>query len=156
MQPDTIPTPHGWQLVYLAVASLLSSAGTLIVDRVIKRKREPAEVRKIDAETRNIHISSDISPVGITLETLREIQEVIRKAEDRRTEWHLKEEQMRGQIVHWRCKAEELDGELIETREAHVQLQTRITLKEYHLKRAMRLLAEHSISFSEGDEPRES
>lgn len=156
MQPDTIPTPHGWQLVYLAVASLLSSAGTLIVDRVIKRKREPAEVRKIDAETRNIHISSDISPVGITLETLREIQEVIRKAEDRRTEWHLKEEQMRGQIVHWRCKAEELDGQLIDERYEHAQTRTRLKMKTDDLEKAMGIIKGHHLSFAELDHPRES
>lgn len=155
MQPDTIPTPHGWQLVYLAVASLLSSAGTLIVDRVIKRKREPAEVRKIDAETRNIHISSDISPVGITLETLREIQEVIRKAEARRDEWHSKEEQMRSQIVFWRNKCEEMDGELISERERNAQYETRAKLHEYQIKKLKALLDFKNISYAELDEPRE-
>lgn len=153
MQLDTIPTPHGWQLVYLAVASLLSSAGTLIVDRFIKRKREPAEIRKINAEAHSIHVSSEISPVGITLETLREIQEVIRKAEARRDEWHSKEEQMRTQIIFWRNKAEEFDGKLIDLQQDLDQLQTRYNKKHHELKGAMALLLKHEISYAELDTP---
>lgn len=151
MQQDSSTAPHVWLLVSNAITAFVTFVTTLAA-LWFRRKREPAEVRKIDAETRNIHTSSDVSFGGLTLETFREIQQVIQKAEDRRAEWHLREEQMRGQIMHWRCKAEELDGELIETREAHAQLDNRYTLKDYHLKRAMRILAEHNISFSEGDE----
>lgn len=154
MQQDSSTAPHVWLLVSNAITAFITFAGTLTA-LWFKRKREPAEVRKIDAETRNIHTTSDVAFGGLTLETFREIQTVIQKAEDRRAEWHAKEEQLRGQIVHWRCKAEELDGELIETRESHAQLSNRYTLKDYHLKRAMRILAEHSISFSEGDEPKD-
>lgn len=156
MQPDTIPTPHGWQLVYLALTSIVTSAGTLIVDRLIKRRREPAEIRKIDAETRSIHMSSDLAPLGITLETFREIQTVIQKAEDRRAEWHLKEEQMRGQVVHWRCRAEELDGELIDLRDQNAQHETRARLHEHQIKKLKALLSYHNISYAELDTPRES
>lgn len=151
MQQESSTAPHVWLLVSNAVTAFITVVTTLTAVW-FKRKREPAEVAKINAETRQIHTSSDISLGDITLETFREIQTVIQKAEDRRAEWHAKEEQMRGQIIHWRCKAEELDGELIETRELHAQLDNRYTLKDYHLKRAMRILAEHSISFSEGDE----
>lgn len=154
MQPESPTIPHVWLFLSNAITAFVTFVTTLTAIW-FKRKREPAEVAKINAETRNIHTSSDVSFGGLTLETFREIQAVIQKAEDRRAEWHLREEQMRGQIIHWRCKAEELDGELIETRESYAQLSNRYTLKDYHLKRAMRILAEHSISFSEGDEPRE-
>lgn len=152
MQPDSSPIPHTLaQWFGFALATFLAALGGWFA----RRNREPVELDKVRAETRQIHTSTDIAPLGITLETFREIQAVIQKAEARREEWHLKEEQLRGQIMHWRCKAEELDGELIETRDSYAQLTNRYTLKDYHLKRAMRILAEHSISFSEGDEPKE-
>lgn len=154
MQQDSSTVPHFWLLLSNAVTAFVTFATTLTAIW-FRRKREPHEIDKLKAEVRQIHTSADIAPLGITLETFREIQAVIQKAEQRREEWHAKEEQMRGQIMHWRCKAEELDGELIETRESYAQLTNRYTLKDYHLKRAMRILAEHSISFSEGDEPKE-
>jgi len=148
---DSIPTPHGWQLVYLALTSIITSTGTLIVDRLIKRKREPAEIKKIEAETQAAKIAADISPVGITLETLREIQLVIQKAEDRRQEWLLKEEQLRTQIVFWRNKAEELDGQLIDSREANGLLDTRLRHHEKQEKKLKALLDLKGISYSEAD-----
>jgi chromosome segregation ATPase len=148
---DSIPTPHGWQLVYLAIASIVTSTGTLIVDRLIKRKREPAEIRKIEAETEAARITADISPVGITLETLREIQVVIQKAEDRRQEWLLKEEQMRMQIVFWRNKAEELDGELADSRQANQLYDIRLKHHENQQKKLKALLDLKGISYSEAD-----
>lgn len=97
---------------------------------------------------------ADISPVGITLETLREIQLVIQKAEDRREEWLLREEQMRTQIVFWRNKAEELDGQLIDSRDANGLLQSRYNNKKDSLDKAMGLLKIHKISYGELDEPK--
>lgn len=152
---DTPIIPHGWQLVYLAIAGILSSLATLTIDRVKNRKREPAEIRKMDAEARSINISTDISPVGITLETLREIQAVIQKAEQRREEWQLKEDQMRGQIIHWRNKAEELDGELIDSREANGLLNVRLKHHEKQEEKLIGLLKYHNISYAELDHPRD-
>lgn len=138
-------------LVYMAVASSLGWLGGWLRGR----HKDRAEVGKLQAEARSIHTSSDISLGGITLETFREIQTVIQKAEDRRTEWHQKEEQLRGQITHWRCKAEELDGKLIEVREENAQHETRATLHEYQIRKLKALLSYHNISFSELDQPRD-
>ena len=153
MQQETPTSPHIWLLLSNAVTAILAIITTLTAWR-FKQKREPTELRKIDAETQSLRIASEISPVGITLETLREIQVVIQKAEDRREEWLQREEQMRTQIMFWRNKAEELDGQLIDSRDANGLLQTRYNLKKDELDRAMALLKIHHVSYSEADHPK--
>lgn len=137
-------------LLYLAVATSLGWIGGWLA----RRKREPHELRKLDAETRQIQTSSEISPVGITLETLREIQAVIQKAEQRRDEWHEREEQMRTQILFWRNKAEEIDGELADSRQANGLMDTRLKLHEHQVKKLKALLDFHNINYSELDQPK--
>jgi hypothetical protein len=138
-------------ILYMALASILAWVGGWLKGR----KKEHAETRKLDAETRQIHTSSDIAPLGITLETFREIQAVIQKAEQRREEWHTREEQMRVQIVFWRNKAEELDGKLIDEQNEHAQTKTRLKLKTDDLERAMGILKGHHLSFAELDQPKQ-
>lgn len=152
MQPETPTTPHVWLLLSNAVTAILAVITTLKTIQ-FKQKREPAEVRKIDAEARSIHISSEVAQHGLALETWREIQVVIDKAEARREAWLLKEEQLRNQIVFWRNKAEELDGELIDSRDANVQLKARLTVKQDGLEKSAALLHYHSIAFSNADLP---
>lgn len=137
-------------LLYMALASSLAALAGWLKGR----RRERAEVRRMDAETKQIHTASEISPVGITLETLREIQVVIQKAEQRREEWNAREEQMRGQIIHWRCKAEELDGELADSRQANGLMDTRLKLHEHQVKKLKALLDFHNISYAELDQPK--
>lgn len=151
MQLDSLIPRDPTTLVYVVVASILGYVGHWLKER----KRQPHELRKIDAETRQLHTTSDISPVGITLETLREIQTVIQKAEDRRDEWHQREEELRTQIRFWRQKAEELDGELVDSRDANVLLQARYKNKKDSLDKAVGLLKFHQISFGELDQPKE-
>lgn len=154
MQQETPTIPHFWLLLSNVVTAILAVV-TTIKTLQFKQKREPTELRKIDAETHSLKIATEISPVGITLETLREIQVVIQKAEDRREEWLLREEQMRTQIVFWRNKAEELDGELIDSRNANGLLQARYKNKSDSLEKALGLLRFHKISFGELDEPKD-
>ena len=118
-------------LVYMLIASFLGSIGGWFA----RRNREPAEVAKIQAETRQIHTSSDISLGGITLETFREIQQIIQKAEDRRAEWHAREEEMRSQILFWRNKAEELDGQLADAQETVWKIEAENTAYEEQIKK---------------------
>lgn len=150
---DSPTIPHAWVLLSNALTAILTFAGTLTA-LWYKRKREPAEIRKIDAEAHSIHVSAEISPVGITLETLREIQAVIQKAEERREEWLAKEDQLRGQILHWRNKAEELDGELIDSREANGLINIRLKHHEKQEKKLKALLDYHGISYAELDTPK--
>lgn len=152
MQQETSTIPHIWLLLSNAVTAVLAVITTLTTLR-FKQKREPAEVRKIDAEARSIHISTEVAQHGIAIETWREIQAVIEKAEVRREAWLLKEEQLRTQIMFWRNKSEELDGELIDSRDANVQLNARLKIKQDALDKAASLIHYHSLSFSEADMP---
>ena len=153
MQQEASTNPHVLLLLSNAVTAILAVITTLTTLR-FKQKREPVELRKMDAETHGLKVAADISPVGITLETLREIQAVIDKAEVRREAWLLKEEQLRGQIVFWRGKAEELDGDIIELREQNDQHETRARLHEHQIKKLKALLNYHSISYAELDQPK--
>lgn len=130
-------------LLYVVLASSLGWLGGWLKGR----NKDHAEVRKIDAETRQIHTSSDIAPLGITLETFREIQAVIQKAETRREEWHQREEQMRTQIVFWRNKCEELDGELIDAREENDKLKSEVELYDEEIKRMKATLTLRSQNY---------
>lgn len=151
MQQDASTSPHLILLLSNAVTAILAVVTTLTTLR-FKQKREPVELRKLDVETQNLQVATEISPVGITLETLREIQVVIQKAEDRRQEWQQREEEMRSQIRFWRGKAEELDGELIDSREANGLLEVRLAHHEKQEKRMKGLLDIKGIKYSEADE----
>lgn len=150
MQQETPTIPHIWLLLSNAVTAILAVVTTLTTLR-FKQKREPVELRKMDAETQGLKVAADISPVGITLETLREIQSVIDKAEVRREAWLLKEEQLRTQIIFWRNKAEELDGALIDSRQANGLLNIRLSHHESQERRLKALLDLKGISYSEAD-----
>jgi len=151
MQQEASASPHVILLLSNAVTALLAVITTLTTLR-LKQKREPTELRKLDAETMGLKVAAEISPVGITLETLREIQSVIDKAEVRREAWLLKEEQLRTQIGFWRNKAEELDGQLIDLREANGLLQVRLTHHENQERKLKALLDLKGISYSEADQ----
>lgn len=151
---ETPTIPHVWVLASNALTATLTFAATLAA-LWYKRKREPVEIAKVEAETYGLKMAAEISPVGITLETLREIQVVIQKAEDRREEWLTKEEQLKTQIGFWRNKAEELDGELIDSREANGLLDTRLRHHEKQEKKLKALLDYHNISYAELDHPKD-
>jgi hypothetical protein len=125
MQSEIPVIPHFWILLSNLVTAILAVFTTLKTIQ-FKQKREPAEVRKIDAETTNIYH-------GITLETHREIQAVIEKAEVRREAWLLKEDQMRTQIVFWRNKSEEIDGRLADAQEAIWKLESQARLDKLQI-----------------------
>lgn len=147
--------PHSLaQLLWLVLASILGWTGAELRSWLARRKREPLELAKISAETRQIHITADNAQASIGLETLREVQSVIEKAEVRREAWLLKEEQLRGQIFHWKCKAEDLDGELQDSRNANAQYEIRARLHEHQIKRLKSLLDYHNISYAELDQPK--
>jgi hypothetical protein len=147
---NLIPQSSAQWLATVLAAILAAMAGWFA-----RRKREPVELDKLRAETRQIHITAENAQVGVGLETYRELQSVIQRAEQRREEWLLKEEQMRNQIGFWRNKSEELDGELVDSRDANAQLQIRYKLKHNQLDKAMALLKYHNISYDELDEPKE-
>lgn len=152
MQPDASPIPHSLaQWFGFVLATCLAALGGWFA----RRKREPVELDKLRAETKSIHVTAENAQVGVGLETLREIQSVIQKAEQRREEWNRHEEELRTQIRFWRNKAEELDGELIDSRDANALLQARLRNKTDSLDKAMGLLQVHRIPYGEFDQPKE-
>lgn len=151
MQQETPTIPHLWLLLSNAVTAILAVITTLTTIR-FKQKREPAEVRKIDAEARNIHISAEVAQHGIAIETWREIQSVIDKAEVRREAWLLKEEQLRGQIVFWRNKAEESDGQLADAQETIWKLESESKGYESQIKRMNLTLQNHHLNYDDSQD----
>lgn len=143
MQQETTTSPHVWLLLSNAVTAILAVFTTLTTLR-FKQKREPTELRKIDAETYGLTVATEIS-------VWREMQSVIDKAEVRREAWLLKEEQLRTQVVFWRNKAEEIDGELIDSREANDLLSIRLSHHESQERKLKALLDLKGISYSEAD-----
>lgn len=137
------------QVLWLVLASFLGWTGGWLA----RRKREPHEIEKLRAETRQIHITADNTQTSVGLETLREIQIVIEKAEQRREEWNQREEELRTQIRFWRNKAEELDGRLIDSCDSNVQLNARMKVKQDSLEKAAAIIHYHALSFSECDMP---
>lgn len=149
MQIQFIPqTREQW--FGFTVATILA----VIVGWFTRRKREPVELDKLRAETRSIHISSEVASVNVSLDVLRELANVTEKAEQRREEWALEKEQLRGQVFHWKCKAEELDGELIDSRNANSQYEIRAKLHEHQIKKLKSVLDYHNISYAELDTPK--
>lgn len=120
----------------------------------LRRKHGPAEVRKIDAETRSIIIRDDIALGDSVSRLIKEIAEAALDAERRRQEWLLEQEQWQAKVLFWRNKAEELDGELIDSRQANGLLDSRLTHQNNQNKRLKGLLDEHGISYAELDQPK--
>lgn len=131
MQPDASPIPHTIaQWFGLVLATLLAALGGWLA----RRKREPHEIEKLRAETKSIHITAENAQVGVGLEVLREMQTLTEKVEARREEWHLKEEQMRNQIVFWRNKSEEFDGKLADAQETIWRMESEMKAYETQIE----------------------
>lgn len=154
LQFESPSYPHTLaQWLYVVVAAFLAS-GTTWLGLWTKRRHGPAEVRKIDAETRSILVRDDIALGDSVTRLIKEVSQAALDAEQRRQEWLLREDQMRGQIIFWRNKCEELDGELIDSRDANAQYEIRAKLNEHQIKKLKSVLDYHSISYAELDTPK--
>lgn len=149
MQLDSLIPRDFATFLYVVIASILAWLGGWFT----RRRREPIEIEKLRAETRNIHITTENAQVGVGMEAFREMQAVILKAEQRREEFLRREEQLRKQVRFWRCKAEEFDGELIDSRDVNGQLKARLKIKQDALDKATALISYHSIPFSDAELP---
>lgn len=134
MLQDSPNYPHTLaQWLYVALAALLASGGTLL-GLWSKRKHGPAEVRKIDAETRSILVRDDIALGDSVSRLIKEVAQAAVDAEERRGAWLRREEELRTQIRFWRNKAEELDGQCIDLREDNDKLKGEVTLYDEEIK----------------------
>lgn len=155
-QNESPSYPHTLaQWFYIVLAWFLGSGVAVsILTLWQKRKHGPAEVRKLDAETRSIIVRDDIALGESVSRLIKEVAQATLDAEERRQEWLLQEEQLRGKILFWRNKTEEIDGELADSRQAFGLAETRLKLQEYQIKKLKSLLDYHNISYAELDQPK--
>lgn len=135
MQLDTSTIPHGlMQILGLLLASSLGWVGGWLT----RRKREPVEIAKISAETRQITVNTDVSLIQAATSAIT------------------KAERLQDERDHWERKATDLMLDLENERNRTAQQATRLTLHEHQMKRLKGLLDAHEISYSETDKPRSS
>lgn len=135
MQPDVSSIPHSLlQVLWLLLASSLGWLGGWLS----RRKREPHEIAKISAETRQINVETDVSLIQAATTAIT------------------KAERLQQERDHWERKATDLMLDLEDAREKNAQQDTRLKLHEYQMKRLKGLLDSRSISYSEIDIPRAS
>lgn len=145
-QPDPQSFLTLSQVLYLLLAGFIGSAATLLA-LWQRRKHGPAEVRKLDAEARSIAIRDDLAVGDSVLKLIKEVSHATAEARElckERDEWERRAEVFLEQLT-------ECQDELAKTRDDHKQLSIRYKKKDHELKVAMRILAEHQISYSEGD-----
>jgi hypothetical protein len=135
MQIDTSTIPHGlMQILSLVLASSLGWLGGWLT----RRKREPVEIAKIHAETRQITVNTDVSLIQAATAAIA------------------KAERLQDERDHWERKATDTMLDLEDARRIGDQQSTRLTLHEHQMKRLKGLLDAHDISYSEIDKPRMS
>jgi hypothetical protein len=135
MQLDTPTIPHGLlQILGLLLASSLGWVGGWIT----RRKREPVEIAKINAETRQISVNTDVTLIQAATQAIAGA------------------ERLKSERDHWERKATDLMLDLEDERQRSAQQATRLTLHEHQMKRLKGLLDAHDISYSESDRPRSS
>lgn len=146
-QPDPPPFLTLSQILYLLLAGFIGSVVTLL-GLWQRRKHGPAEVGKLQAETRSIAVRDDLAVGDMVVKLIKEISQAtgeVREIGKQRDEWERRAEELLEQLT-------ERDDELANSKAAYTQLKIRYDKKDHELKVAMRILAEHNISYSEGDE----
>lgn len=116
MQPDISSIPHSLlQVLSLVLASSLGWVGGWLT----RRKREPHEIAKIAAETRQINVSTDVSLIQAATVAIA------------------KAERLQQERDHWEMKAFDLQVELKEVQEENAQLTTQARIDNYQIRRQM-------------------
>lgn len=113
MQPDASSIPHGLlQVLGLVLASFLGWVGGWLT----RRKREPHEVAKLQAETRQITVNTDVSLIQAATTAIT------------------KAERLQQERDHWELKAFDLDVQLKQSQQDNGQL----TIEANSMDRQMR------------------
>ena len=133
MQPDISSIPQNLaQVFWLVLASSLGWLGGWLT----RRKREPHEIAKLSAETRQITVNTDVSLIQAATSALT------------------KAERLQDERDHWERKATDTMLDLEDERRLNAQQAARLLLHEHQMKRLKGLLDAHDISYSEADKPR--
>lgn len=116
MQPDASSIPHSLaQVLWLVLATFVGSVGGWVA----RRKREPHEVAKLQAETRKINVETDVSLIQAATTAIT------------------KAERLQQEREHWELKAFDLEVELKDARADIAQMTTQARLDNYQIRRQM-------------------
>lgn len=95
MQPESPVIPHSLaQVLWLVLASSLGWAGSEARSWLGRRKREPVELAKLTAETRQISISTDVTLIQAATEALSQAC----RLRDEREHWERKADSLQLQV----------------------------------------------------------
>jgi len=108
MPPEPITISSHILVLSNLVAIVITVVTTLSVERH-KRRREPSEVSKIDAEKNQVIVSTTLAPQELALEAIKELREFSDLAEKRRVASAAREETLVDQRNEWRRKFEQLE-----------------------------------------------
>lgn len=116
MLQETPVIPHSMaQLLWLLLASSLGLAGGWVA----RRKREPVEIAKLHAETRQINVNTDVSLIQAATTAL------------------IKAGRLQHERDHWEMKAFDLQVELKEARAENGQLMAQARLDNQQIRKLM-------------------
>ena len=128
MQPDSLPIPHTLvQVLSLVLASSLGWIGGWLT----RRKREPVEIAKITAETRQITVNTDVSLIQAATTALS------------------KAERLQDERDHWERKATDLMLDLEESRNQNAEKDIRLRLNNTQIKRMELTLKTHNLNYDD-------
>jgi chromosome segregation ATPase len=131
MQPDTSTIPHGLlQILGLVLASSLGWVGGWLT----RRKREPHEIAKISAETRQISVNTDVSLISAATTAIT------------------KAERLQDERDHWERKATDLMIDLEESRNQNAEKDIRLRLHEAQVKRMELTLKTHGLNYDDSQD----
>lgn len=137
MQPDISSIPQSLaQVLWIVLASSLGWLGGWLT----RRRREPHEIAKLSAETRQITVTTDVSLIQAATQAISKAE----RLQDERDHWERKTGALEDELA-------EVRGELADSRQANGQLMTQAKLDAHQLKRMKGLLDSKGISYSEAD-----
>ena len=130
MQQETSTSPQIWLLASNAVTAFVTVATTLTAVW-FKRKREPAEIAKITAETRQISVNTDVSLIQAATTAIG------------------KAERLQDERDHWERKATDLMLDLEESRNQNAEKDIRLRLHDAQIKRMELTLRTHNLNYDD-------
>lgn len=128
-----------WPYISHAFAVILATVATLF----LKRKKEPAEIRKLNAESSHIELADQLSAIESVMAAAREVAATTSRAE-----------RLSQERNHWEQKAEGYYLELEAVRLDYAQQDTMLRLAQHDISKMSALLKMNGISYSEADKPR--
>ena len=128
MQPDISSIPQSLaQVLWLVLASSLGWVGGWLT----RRRREPHEIAKMSAETRQINVNTDVSLIQAATTAIA------------------KAERLQDERDHWERKATDVMLDLEESRNQNAEKDIRLRLHDAQIKRMELTLRTHNLNYDD-------